>query len=153
MTRQFLSMYRPLYPKVLVYMLQNTEYQGGPYVVWLNRTKDFSSVIKRRTLDMTGPARMLLLYIQVGILAQIIISLALVYMGLKDVLTGGVAYGLALFLSYPFVWAYALILPLAAGNSFIIKPKNRKLVEASRAVFDDSLSFFLVSYIPSRIGR
>jgi UDP-N-acetylmuramoyl-tripeptide--D-alanyl-D-alanine ligase len=135
MIRQFLSMYRPLYPKVLVYMLQNTEYQVGPYVVWLNRTKDFSSVIKRRTLDMTGPARMLLLYIQIGILAQIVISLVLVYLGLKDVLIGGVAYGVALFLSYPFVWAYALLLPLAAGNSFIIKPKNRKLIEISRVVF------------------
>jgi UDP-N-acetylmuramoyl-tripeptide--D-alanyl-D-alanine ligase len=135
MIREFLSMYRPQYPKVLVYMLQNVEYQTGPYLSWLQRTKDFSTVMKRRTLDETKAARMLLMYVQLGILAQISVSLSLVYLGLSGTLIGGAAYGLALFLTYPFVWAYALVLPLIAGNSFIVKPQQRKLVEASRSVF------------------
>ncbi|MDB5169115.1 MAG: hypothetical protein JWO41_471 [Candidatus Saccharibacteria bacterium] len=135
MIREILSTYRPLYATVLVYMLQNTEYQTRPYIAWLHRTKDFSTVIKRRTLDETKVATMLLMYVKLGMLLQITFSVALIYLGITGSLVGGVAYGITLLISYPFVWAYALVLPLVAGRIFIIGPRNRKAIEESRAIF------------------
>lgn len=135
MMRELLSTYRPMYAKVLVYMLQNVEYQPGPYIAWLHRTKDFSTVMKRRTLDYTRAARLLLLFVRVGILLEIIVSILLIVLGIQGHFIGGVAYGVTLFAAYPFVWAYALVLPLIVGRLLITEPKNRKLIEASRGIF------------------
>lgn len=116
-------------------MLQNVEYQPGQYVAWLHRTKDFSTVIKRRKLDRTKPARMLLLFVRLGIVLQIIAGLVLMYFGFTAYLIGGIAYGVAMIVSYPFVWAYLLVAPLIVGRILIIEPANRKAIAASRIIF------------------
>ncbi|MEO5628026.1 MAG: Mur ligase family protein [Candidatus Saccharimonadales bacterium] len=130
-----LSLFLPKYPQTLVYMLQSTEYQAKPYLQWFWRTKDFSKVMYRRSLDKTKAAKLLLLAVTLGMLAQVLVGLAVLavgYFGNKPALTF-----LALFIivTYPIVWAYLLVFPLVLGRLAIINPRNRRLVKASGAIF------------------
>jgi len=135
MIRGFVSMYLPSYPKVLVYMLQSTEYQVEPYLKWFWRTKDFSNVMQRRELDETKVARMLLMVLRIGIVIQVLIALALIYLGLWQGLVGGLAFGLAIIVIYPVLWAHLLILPLLLGREFKAKPAEKRLIEKSNEIF------------------
>ena len=54
-----LSLYSPRYAAVLVYMLQSTEYEAGPYLRWYWRVRDFNQVRQRRDLVRTRAARLL----------------------------------------------------------------------------------------------
>jgi UDP-N-acetylmuramyl pentapeptide synthase len=135
MIRSFISLYRPSYPKVLVYMLQNSEYRAGPYLGWVLRTGDFSQVMQRRTLEPTGPARLLLLALRLGILLQIAAGLLLIYLGIWHGLTAGVAFGVILLVVYPFVWACLAVVPLAMGRELSAKPKEHRLVGKSESIF------------------
>ena len=135
MISKFTSLYRPSYTTVLVYMLQSTEYQAGPYLKWVWRTDDFSHVMRRRTLERTRPARLLLLALRLGIALQIIAGLLLIYLGGWNNLAGGVAFGIALIIAYPFVWAYLLVLPLIVGRELSAKPKEQRLIRKSSDVF------------------
>jgi UDP-N-acetylmuramyl pentapeptide synthase len=128
-------MYRPGYPKVLVYMLQSTEYQVGPYLKWIARTKDFGTVMKRRTLDRTKAARLLLAAVRLGILLQIAAGAALIYFGANGDIAGGIWFGIALVIVYPLTWPYLLVLPLMLGRWFISRPAEMELVNRSRKIF------------------
>lgn len=133
--QNFTSLYSPRFPTVLVYMLQATEYQIGPYVAWVNRTHDFNTVMQRRTLDRTKVARLLLLTIRLGIVLQIACGLVLIYLGQWRQLTGGVYFGLAVVAAYPLVWAYAPALLLLIGRQLIIEPREQRLVVESDKIF------------------
>lgn len=135
MIQNLLSLYRPDYPKVLVYMLQSSEYHAGPYLKWLGRTKDFSRVMQRRTLEPTRPARLLLLALRSGMLLQIIAGLLLIYADIWHDTAGGAAFGAALIVSYPFVWAYLAVVPLLMGRELSARPKERKAVSRSEELF------------------
>ncbi len=129
------SIFLPSYPRVLVYMLQGTEYQAGPYLKWYWRTQNFSHVMKRRTLEPTRPARLLLLALRLGIGLQLLAGLLLMYFGLFQGLVGGVAFGAALIVAYPVIWAHLLVVPLILGREFISKPAEAKLVAQSQQIF------------------
>ncbi|MGH7238287.1 MAG: hypothetical protein ACREGF_07165, partial [Candidatus Saccharimonadales bacterium] len=118
-------------------MLQNTEYQIVPYLKWYWRTQDFSRVMYRRQLERTGPVRMLQLAVLVGMVFQILSGFALIGLGLSNVLTGGLYFGLALLISYPAVWAHLVIVPLWLGRELIAKPKEQKLVNESAGIFKE----------------
>ena len=135
MIRNLISMYLPSYPKVLVYMLQSSEYQVKPYLAWLHRTKDFSSVMQRRNLDPTKSARWLLITARLGIVVQLAIGLALVYLGTMHNLAGGVVFGLAVIVSYPVIWAYLLVLALAAGRAVVEAPAEQQANRESSSHF------------------
>lgn len=135
MIRQLISLYLPSYPKALVYMLQSSEYKVKPYLSWLNRTKDFSKVMQRRTLDRTRSARILLGGLWLGILVQIVIGLALIYLGIFHHLTGGVVFGLALIVIYPLVWAYLLVFAIALGKVLVESPAEQQAVKQSQTKF------------------
>lgn len=136
MMRSIFSPYLPGYPKVLVYMLQSTEYQPGPYLQWVARTKDFTQVMQRRTLEPTRPARLLLLTLRIGMLLEITAGLLLVYLGVWHKLPGGVPFGLVLIIAYPFAWAYVAVVPLLLGRELSAKPRERRLVEQSETIFE-----------------
>ncbi len=130
-----LSRYLPSYPRALVYMLQSTEYRVKPYLAWYWRTKDFRSVAKRRQLDSTKAARLLLAALQVETLILLAISITFIIISLK---TGNTLYlmvGGLLFLSYPIVSAHLVVVPLMLGDWLIVKPKQQKLIEQSRIIF------------------
>jgi UDP-N-acetylmuramyl pentapeptide synthase len=135
MIREILSVYTPGYPRVLTYMLQSSEYRAGPYLKWVFRTKDFGTVMRRRTLQPTRPARLLLLALKTGMLLQIAAGLLLMYLGAWHDLTGGVAFGLAIIIAYPFVWAVLAVVPLALGRELSSKPKENRAVRRSEAAF------------------
>lgn len=128
-------MYLPSYPGAIVYMLQSTEYRVGPYLRWYWRTTNFSSVARRRTLDKTKSARMLINFMQMGIILQVLLGLWLLYRGLMDDFTGGVQFGIAIILAYPVVWAHLIALPLALGRLLVVKPKERALISESHKTF------------------
>jgi len=135
MMRKFTSLYRPSYAAALVYMLQSSEYQVGPYLRWIWRTEDFSSVMHRRQLEPTRPARLLLLALRLGMLVQILLGLLLIYLGGWHNLAGGIAFGLAVILIYPFLWAYLAVVPLLMGRELSTKPKHARLVKQSATTF------------------
>lgn len=135
MIRDLISIYRPSYPGSLVYMLQSTEYQIGPYLKWVNRTKDFSTVMQRRELATTKAARLLLWAVRLGILLQIFGGVILIYLGRRHSLAGGEAFGAAIILSYPFLWAYLLVVPLLVGCWLISGPEVARLLQESEQVF------------------
>lgn len=138
MIRNFLSMYVPSYPAVLVYMLQSTEYEIEPYFKWVGRTKDFTKVRNRRDLDRTAYARQLL-FVVVAMEVFIYVAAAfLVYAGIKDWLAGGILFGIALGLAAPIILAYLAVLPVWLGRAFISGPKEQKFIEESAEIFAKS---------------
>lgn len=135
MMRQLTSLYMPSYPRVLVYMLQASEYQAGPYLKWLWRTGDFGSVTKRRELQTTRPARLLLAALRLGILVQIALGIGLIYLDVAADQPGGAAFGAALILLYPLVWAHLILVPLIIGRWLISRPAERQKVVMASGVF------------------
>lgn len=133
--KRLLSSYQPIYPTVLVYMLQSTEYKPLQYLQWLKRVKDFRTVMYRRTLDKTKVARLLLFSVRLGMLIQIIFGLTIVIWGLNSTNNLLIVVGFATVVIYPIFWAYLVILPLQMGRWFIINPRYRKQVKASEKYF------------------
>lgn len=130
-----LSFFLPSYPTVLVYMLQSTEYQVGPYLKWYWRTTDFRQVMRRRTLEPTKAARLLLLALRLGIALQISTGLIFLGLWLLGQTPGTWQFGLSLLISYPIVWAHLVIVPIWAGRVFITGPKERRLIHQSKHIF------------------
>jgi len=137
MLRAIYGLFGPRFPSAIVYMLQSTEYQVGPYLRWFWRTQDFSKVAKRRTLERTQVARYLRLALLLGIAAQIILGLGLIVSGLNETVPGGVYFGLALLVSYPVFWAHLILIPLEFGRVLIIRPKVAQSIKRSEQIFRD----------------
>lgn len=135
MISAFLSLYRPGFPSILVYMLQSTEYQPWSYFTWFWRTQNFSNVMKRRKLEQTRAARLLLMALRVGISLQIILGISMIYVAGTYRADWLAILGLATVLLYPILWAHLVILPLIFGRLFIVNPKNRALIDASKEIF------------------
>lgn len=133
--KPLLSLYKPHFATVVVYMLQNVEYRPGPYLSWFWRTQNFDTVMKRRALDRTGPAKALLLALRVGMFLQLAIGIGLIIQWLWQGLPAGWQFGLALVLSYPIVWAHLVTIPLAFGDWFMVRPKQRRAISNTEKVF------------------
>jgi len=129
------TLFLPSYPSVLVYMLQSTEYQPGPYLKWYWRTNDFTAVMRRRTLVRTKSARLLLWAARAGMLLQIVIGLSLITLWFTEHTPGAWQFGASLLLSYPVIWAHVIVLPLWLGRIFIISPREKGLIKIARAIF------------------
>ena len=86
--KSLFSMYSPRLPNYLVYMLQSCEYQAMPYLKWLLRVRDFSTVMHRRQLDNTKRAKLLLLALRIGILSEIAIGIVLIILNFALKLPG-----------------------------------------------------------------
>lgn len=135
MFKDLLTMYLPSYPTVLVYMLQSTEYQVKPYLRWYGQITNFNMVMRRRKLDKTVPARLLLMSVRLGIALQIGASITLLVIANRRGTTPMYWYAAALLASYPVVWAYALVVPLVLGRLILVAPKEKILVQKSRTIF------------------
>lgn len=127
--------YSPRYPKILVYMLQSTEYHAGPYLAWFWRTQNFASVITRRELVRTKAARLLTWALTAGMLIEILAGLVLIYLWHWHNVAGGLEFGLALIIAYPIIWAHLVVLPLIAGRELVVKPNETRLIEESEKIF------------------
>jgi UDP-N-acetylmuramoyl-tripeptide--D-alanyl-D-alanine ligase len=130
-----LSFYLPSYPKMLIYMLQSTEYQVEPYLKWYWRTVDFRSVMKRRTLQKTFAAKALLLALRLGMAIQVAVGIWFVWHWYVYESPGTWQFGLALLVSYPIIWAHLITVPLILGRFFIVLPKEKWLIHKSKKIF------------------
>ncbi|HSX00527.1 MAG TPA: Mur ligase family protein [Patescibacteria group bacterium] len=117
-------------------MLQNTEYRTGPYLKWFWHTTHFERVMYRRTLDRTKAARLLLLVLRIGMGLEVIAGLLAIYWWWMHGATGGAAFGIALIVAYPLVWAHLVVAPLLVGRYAVVRPRQRRAVHASRALFE-----------------
>jgi UDP-N-acetylmuramyl pentapeptide synthase len=131
------SLYMPSYPTVLVYMLQNTEYQVWPYLKWFWRTQNFRKVMVRRQLDHTKAANLLDLCLRILILIEIIIGIFFICMSQWHHWAGALPFGLALIIGYPVVSAHLVALVIWIGRVVWIMPRDAKLVEQSKQAFLD----------------
>lgn len=126
----FLSMYRPLYLRTLVYMLQENLYDVRPYVAWYMRTGDFSKVMKRKKLVMTTKAKLLLAWLWLLIAIGWIISGALI-------LAQSFIALLALVILAPYVLAVGLVVPLVVGTYLVQKPREKRIISAAKQKLQD----------------
>jgi UDP-N-acetylmuramoyl-tripeptide--D-alanyl-D-alanine ligase len=131
------ALFGPRFANTVVYMLQSTEYQVGPYLRWFWRTQNFAHVMKRRQLDRTKAARWLSRAIAFGMAIQIVIGVRFILLGALGDMTGGVYFGLALLISYPVVWAHLAVIPLELGRIFVIRPKVARSIKHSEQLFRD----------------
>lgn len=135
MIRGLLSLYAWRYPATLIYMLQNTEYEIGPYLRWYWQTLHFERVMYRRQLKRTRPARLLLGALRVGMLLQICLGVWLIIAWASGNYEAGLAFGLAAVLATPVVWAHLIAVPLTLGRILIIKPRQWSMIQNSRSIF------------------
>lgn len=143
MIRSLLSLYRWRYAETLVYMLQSTEYQPKPYLLWFWQTTDFSSVTYRRQLDRTKAARLLLLALRVGMALQLMAGIVLLALAYSNSTPGAWQFGLALILAYPIVWAHVVVVPLFFGRWLLVAPRQRKAIHHSEKIFKDHTGVIL----------
>jgi UDP-N-acetylmuramoyl-tripeptide--D-alanyl-D-alanine ligase len=137
MFKQLTSLYLPGYAKTLVYMLQSTEYQVGPYIQWVHRTKNFKTVSYRRELVRTKAARGLLYALRLGMLIEILAGIVLIILGINKTIAGGIFFGAVVIVIYPFVWAYLLVVPLLLGRRLVSNPRAQRDIIGSSEIFND----------------
>jgi UDP-N-acetylmuramoyl-tripeptide--D-alanyl-D-alanine ligase len=89
----------------------------------------------RRTLERTRAARLLLLALRLGMVAQILVGLTLIGLWRWHDFTGGWQFGLAVILAYPIVWAHLVVLPLVLGRLLIVGPRQRRIIHTSEKIF------------------
>jgi len=144
MILKYWTRYIACYPKVLLYMLQDTEYRFGRYATWYNRTSDFRTVIKRRQLDMTKKVKLLLLALYV---VDVVIILAVILGVYLFIITGVIAWligAIALLILKPLILAFGLLVPLVVGVIVIQKPRERAIIANAQKI--------LLKHPATRIG-
>lgn len=125
----------PSHPKTIVYMLQSSEYDLANYFSWLNRTDDFRKVIKRKQLDYTKKAVLLLGFIWLFYIAYILF----VVMNFFGHPTNfKLAMSTIALLLLPVFSEYVVIVPLWLGQNLIQKPKQRKMIEVASEIIKKS---------------
>jgi UDP-N-acetylmuramoyl-tripeptide--D-alanyl-D-alanine ligase len=135
MTKGIISLYSWRYPKAVVYMLQSSEYQVGPYLRWYWQTNDFSHVAYRRDLELTAPAKLLLVTLYIGMAAEYLLGLRYLWLWQAGHMVAGWEFGLALLLAAPVLWAELITVPLLLGRWLIVKPRQVMLVRQSERIF------------------
>lgn len=135
MIRRMLSLYHPVFPKSVVYMLQSTEYSPAGFLSWFWRAPSFSSVMNRRTLDMTKVAKLLYWSLMTAIVVHIAASAALIFFGVSDANSLLIVAGATMLVLYPVIWAHLLVVPVIVGRALIVKPKEKRLIAESKHIF------------------
>jgi UDP-N-acetylmuramoyl-tripeptide--D-alanyl-D-alanine ligase len=133
MFKRFLYVYTLAFGRVIVYMLQSSEYQISKYLKWLWSVRDFKKVAYRKNLELTKPARMLLwafyasyfFFEATGILTVIF----------ENSNPYWVVAGVSLIFIAPVLTAHLISIPLMLGNLFIIRPAYGKKIKSSTKKF------------------
>ena len=129
--KKILSFYSLKYPKTLVYMLQSSEYKIDDYLQWVKRTKDFSQVAKRRQLDGTIKARLILALLWLVIV--LMVALACVFILIFQTLWS-VLVAVVILLITPWLISYVIVVPLYLGHVFIQKPREKRIIASARQI-------------------
>lgn len=135
MIRGLISIFDFNYPRVLIYMLQSTEYEVWPYITWFWRTKNFNTVARRRTLDPTPRAKLLLFVLRLGMAIQYLLSAGIILYAYQQHSVLWLEFGIVLLLACPILWAHLIVLPLLLARLFIVGPKDRRMIARSKTIF------------------
>ncbi|MCL2280391.1 UDP-N-acetylmuramoyl-tripeptide--D-alanyl-D-alanine ligase [Candidatus Saccharibacteria bacterium] len=114
------------YERVLLYMLQQTEYDVGEYFRWLRRVKDFRIVTKRQQLVPTRKVKLLFLalaffvILYIGAVFWLVLTINTIWIYLV---------GFVLVMLLPIVAQYEIVLPLVFGKYLIQKPMEKKILD------------------------
>lgn len=121
---RLVAMYSPRIVTILTYMLQTSEYHVGEYLTWVNRTRNFSSVINRKKLVFTNKALGMMF-------AGFLIYALLLALAVWGMWRGGLTMilGIVAIVALPYLVAYAITLPLVIGQILIQRPREKKMVE------------------------
>jgi len=134
MILKYWTRYIARYPKVLLYMLQDTEYHFGRYATWFNRTSDFRTVIKRRQLDMTKKVKLLLLALYIVDVIIVLVVIAGIYLFVTTNMIWWLIGAIVLLVLKPTILAYGLLIPLVVGVIVIQKPRERAIITNARKI-------------------
>lgn len=132
--KYYFTRYLAVYPVALLYMLQDSEYRLSSYFKWLARTKDFRTVMKRRTVDYTPKIKLLRMVLWA---LWLVTNIAVAVLIVISYLSLNYWYGIAaiiLLLILPYILAYGITIPLVLGRIFIQKPQEKKMIEAAREI-------------------
>ena len=122
--KKIFALYRPRYLRTLAYMLQASEYNPRDYVEWLQRTRDFSQVARRKDLVLTSKARLVLLILWLMAGLYWLGVLALAFAG------GSLTWAAAAFLVIiaPYALAYAVLVPVLLLRYLVQVPLERRII-------------------------
>lgn len=134
--KAIINLYAPVFCKALVYMMQSTEYRVVPFLAWFWQTKDFGSVMYRRTLDETRAATALLLFVGGGMYGQMLLGASVVAVGVNESLSELVFFGLAIVFIAPILWAHILALAVATARLLLIGPQERHRLKEMSVLFE-----------------
>lgn len=136
MLKSITAMYRLGFATTIVYMLQATEYQVGPYLKWLWRVQDFSKVTYRKSLVKTNHSKTLLLVLRAGMLAQFTAAVVWgVWAFAKQ--DPSLIFAADLLFSIPLVWAHLVVVPLVLGRWLYVNPLSAFRIRGSEKIFRD----------------
>jgi len=110
MRKYFLSLFSPKYPVVLINLLQKNHYHERTYLKQLWQTKDFS--LNTKKIHTSRNVKFLLTYLYLGIIIELIAGIYLIIQGINNNITGGIFFGIALIILYPFVWSHLILIPV-----------------------------------------
>jgi len=127
---KFSSLYHPKLPFVIIYMLQQVEYDPVKFGAWVDKFPDYTKVIRRQKLVLTSKAKLLLaisysawslclMLILVSLFSQVFIFAVLLTVFLPAVTMGSVT------------------LAVVAG-SILNSIGNKSLIAESKTIFDSS---------------
>ena len=134
----FKTFYSPKFPTLITYMLQTSEYRVLDYLIWFWKTDDFSKVQRRKELEKTEVAKLILLTLRIGILLQIFFGLSLIYLNIVNKLIGGYGFGLGIIVLYPVLWSHLICIPVFLARVLYINPKQKILIKNSKNIFHKS---------------
>ncbi len=122
MIRGFLSIYSWRYATTIIGLLQKHNYRVRPFLNTYWQTNDFAALSQEVSYGPAGLGGYLRAAMYVGSLAQIALGVLLVAQWHRLQRDGWWAFGAALIISYPVVWAHLII--FGVWLNYLVHPKK-----------------------------
>lgn len=126
--KNWLSRYNFRYPRSLVYMLQASEYNVKDYLAWYHQTHDFARIEKRKQLEMTLKAQLMLGLSWTALVFWAIIVMWYVNSAGNDL---SLIVGIIIVILSPFYLPYMILIPLFTIQ-IIQKPIEYLIINQAR---------------------
>lgn len=132
--KNILTRFGLFYPTTIVYMLQSSEYDVVEYFKWVQRTTDFSNVMRRSTLKYTNKAKVLLVlsHLTTYILYALVIVLWFVANDKYSIVH--LYFSIMILVATPWFLAYFITIPLILGKVLIQNPRERQIIKEAKSI-------------------
>jgi UDP-N-acetylmuramoyl-tripeptide--D-alanyl-D-alanine ligase len=122
MMRGFFSIFSWRYPTTMVGLLQKHNYRVRPYLQTYWQTNNFAELGETVSFGTAGLGNPLRIFMYLGSLAQIALGVLLIIQWDRLQRDGWWAFGLALIISYPVVWAHMIV--FGVWLNYVVHPKK-----------------------------